>query len=575
MAPNPDPQIASPASSSSDGPEVHDETQLWKDLPVDCWKNSVRTKDSVFYDLYNDTRRRIVEDCRRHTYDVVVEVGCGTGEVIGFLEETGTPRIGVDINEDFVRHCQRTYKDQRGLEFHVADAMTLDVWWKFMGFDKKYKAPLMVCPNNTIMIMPEEIRDTVIEKMRVVAGIEGRIVVTYWNGRMFAHGVMGYYRKNSDLCGTFDLTEEHVDWENKKIETRTSYKSEWPTAPDVCRWMASLHIDVDVVEAEESTPEVDHIAEVGMGVYLWLKGVAPANDSMGSARDYYDNKDSQTFYRTVWGENNTHIGRFDLVAQDPELRDADLLTKIRRAQELQEECFMAVLKPHLGQSKVRCLDMGCGYGGLLRNMDRHGMIWSAVGIDISGRMVDAAQRLSRDCPKLDFYRESIMNTSVPSEGIDLVISTDSFLHVGPGNHEAVLREAWRVLRPGGRVIFTDMMGQPSAPPEEARVLYERIGLQSFQTVDGYFETAEKLGFGQLEFEDHSECVTKHYRHILEALEEVWAKGEIDIQEESKNRMVDGLTKWRDLASSCLQWGTISMRKLEQTEYSVIEDSSSY
>jgi hypothetical protein len=62
--------------------------------------------------------------------------------------------------------------------------MKLDEWWAVMGYDKKYKAPLMVCPNNTIMIMPEEIRDTVIEKMRVVAGIEGRIVITYWNGKM-------------------------------------------------------------------------------------------------------------------------------------------------------------------------------------------------------------------------------------------------------------------------------------------------------------------------------------------------------------------------------------------------------
>ena len=48
----------------------------------------------------------------------------------------------------------------------------------------------------------------------------------------------------------------------------------------------------------------------------------------------------QTFYRTVWGENNTHIGRHNLVAQDPALAKADLLTRIRKAQELQEECFM-------------------------------------------------------------------------------------------------------------------------------------------------------------------------------------------------------------------------------------------
>lgn len=270
---------------------------------------------------------------------------------------------------------------------------------------------------------------------------------------------------------------------------------------------------------------------------------------------------------------STHVGRHDLVEKDPELRNAGLLTRIRKAQELQEERFMETVRSHYGGAKVRCMDMGCGYGGLLRNMDRNGLIWSAVGVDISGEMIDAASRLSKDRSNLTFYRESYMNTSVPSEGMDLCISSEAFLHVGPGNHEAVLREAWRVLRPGGRLIFTDIVGHPSAP-EEAKVLYERIGLQSFQTVEGYFETAEKLGFGELSFEDHSENVSTHYGTVLEALEMLWEKQEINIREESKDRMVDGLTKWRDLAPSCLQWGTISMRKLEKTDFSVLSSSSS-
>ena len=162
-----------------------------------------------------------------------------------------------------------------------------------------------------------------------------------------------------------------------------------------------------------------------------------------------------------------------------------------------------------------------------------------------------------------------MNTSVPAEAIDLCVSTESFLHVGPGNHEAVFREAWRVLRPGGRLIFTDIVGHPTAP-EEARVLYERIGLQSFQTIEGYFEKATKLGFGELKFEDHSENVSTHYGTVLEALEMLWDKKEINIREESKDRMVDGLTKWRELAPKCLQWGIISMRKLEETEHSKLD-----
>mmetsp|Transcript_27923 Transcript_27923/g.57006 ORF Transcript_27923/g.57006 Transcript_27923/m.57006 type:complete len:576 (-) Transcript_27923:274-2001(-) len=575
MAPNTSASLpaenVNPKALDHQGSMEHDETQLWAELSVDSWKNSVMSKESVFYDLYIDPRRRLFEACQKHSYDVVVEVGCGTGEVIGHLEGTGKPRIGVDINPDFVTHCREAYKsDTEHIEFHVADAMKLDEWWVSMGYDKKYKAPLLVCPNNTIMIMPEEIRDTVIDKMRVVAGLEGRIVVTFWNGRMFAHGVLGYYKKNSDLCGEFDLSKDHVDWESRKIETLSSYKSQWHTAEEVARWMSSVLIPVTIVEPElKETHEADHVAEYGMGVYLWLKGISPENSSSGSARDYYDSKDSQTFYRTVWGENNTHVGRHDLVEQDPELSEADLLTKIRKAQELQEDCLINTIKGHYGDTKVRCLDMGCGFGGLLRNMHEANMIWTAVGVDISGEMIDAAARLSKDMDALTFYRESYMNTSVPDEAIDLCISMEAFLHVGPGNHEAVLREAWRVLRPGGRLIFTDIMALPSSPPE-AQILYDRIGLQSFQTVEGYFEVGRRLGFGEFAFEDHSENVSTHYGTVLQALEQLWEKKEIDIAEESKNRMADGLTKWRDLAPSCLQWGIVSMRKLEETEESKLE-----
>lgn len=53
-----------------------------------------------------------------------------------------------------------------------------------------------------------------------------------------------------------------------------------------------------------------------------------------------------TDYPFEQSENNTHIGRHDLVEKDPELRNADLLTRIHKAQELQEESFIEIIKSH-------------------------------------------------------------------------------------------------------------------------------------------------------------------------------------------------------------------------------------
>lgn len=550
--------------------ELDAETKLWSELPVDAWKQSVLNEDSIFHDLYLDTRRRLVEAYKEHNYDVIIEVGCGTGEVIAHVADAGVPRIGVDINETFVKHCRSAYKDQADLTFHVGDASKLDDWWEESGLAQTYEAPLLVCPNNTIMIMPAQIREEVLEKMRVVAGEAGRCLVTYWNGTMFAHGVMGYYKKNSDLCGDFDLTSDHINWEDATIETKTSYKSEWLKADDIVRWASSLMLEVELVEAQmEETPEIDHVAEVGIGIYLWVKGKPVEPSATSSARDYYDSKDAQTFYSTVWGPSTTHIGRYDLIEADPKLAALPLREKIRHAQLLDEKSLKDNIIDAFGEVKVRCLDMGCGYGGLLRSMASDDMLWSGIGVDISGKMVDSARTLTSQEAKLSqdvksrlvFHRESYMHTCAPDEGMDVCVSLDAFLHVGPGQHDNVLQEAWRVLRPGGRLIFTDIVARPDAPPE-AKELYERIGLQSFATVPGYFEKARKYGFGELSFEDHSENVSKHYGYVHEVLQQLWADGEIDISPEFKERMSEGLLKWRDLAPSCLQWGILSMRKLD-------------
>ena len=538
------------------------EIELWEALPTDAWKNSVANPNSIFRDLYEDTRRRINDISS--SYDVILEVGCGTGEVLATLD-SNIPRIGVDINPEFIEHCNATYKSD-SLEFYVADATEMYEWWNKQGFNKLYKKPLVLCANNTIMILPESIREIVLESMRCVAGKNGRCMITFWNGRYFAHGVLGFYKKNPALCGNFDLTNEHIDWDDSKIKTDKNYQSCWLKASDVVVWMHSILLPVEILELEShSIPSYDHVCECGMGIYLWLNGKSTDELNKVTSRDYYDSNDAQLFYTSVWGENHLHLGRYDLVQSDSQLSKLNNFDKVQQAQLLQEEEIMRTITGFFGDTKIRVLDMGVGYGGLLRSMAKRQMLWSGVGVDVSSGMIDQTKHLNslqdnNISSIVDARRESFLCTSLPDEGVDLVISMDSFLHVGPKQHASVLAEAWRVLRPGGRMIFTDIVAKNNVDRNKIAPLFERIGLDSFATVETYQKHSKDQGFENFNFEAHSKNISLHYDYVYQVLCEKYNNNELNMDEAFKSRMTKGLCLWRDLADSCLDWGVFTLRK---------------
>ena len=67
--------------------------------------------------------------------------------------------------------------------------------------------------------------------------------------------------------------------------------------------------------------------------------------------------------------------------------------------------------------------------------------------------------------------KSFFDTGVPDSSCDVVCSQDALLHAGSERHRA-LAEAARVLKPGGRMVFTDIMQSEGA---EAKDLQEVRG----------------------------------------------------------------------------------------------------
>ena len=102
------------------------------------------------------------------------------------------------------------------------------------------------------------------------------------------------------------------------------------------------------------------------------------------------------------------------------------------------------------------LEVACGSGGVTCRMARDtGAV--CVGVDINAQGIEAAGRMAREqglSSRVSFrVADAGHRLPFPNESFDAVFCNDSINHL-PGRLE-VLRDWHRVLRPGGRLLFTD------------------------------------------------------------------------------------------------------------------------
>jgi sarcosine/dimethylglycine N-methyltransferase len=143
---------------------------------------------------------------------------------------------------------------------------------------------------------------------------------------------------------------------------------------------------------------------------------------------------------------------------------------------------------------------------------------------------------------------------------DVVWSQDAFLH--SDQRDKVIAEAWRVLKPGGHLVFTDPMQADDVPEGVLQPVYDRLQLNSLGSIRFYRQAAEALGFETAEIDEMTHHLRTHYARVREELLAHYDRlRENGASAAYLDKMAVGLENWVKAADAGhLAWGILVFRK---------------
>jgi SAM-dependent methyltransferase len=154
------------------------------------------------------------------------------------------------------------------------------------------------------------------------------------------------------------------------------------------------------------------------------------------------------------------------------------------------------------------LDLGSGGGiDVLLSARRVGPTGKAYGLDMTDEMLALAKQNAEEAgvTNVEFLRGQIEQVPLPSNSVDVIIS-NCVINLS-GDKRAVLAEAFRVLKPGGRFAVSDVVVRGETPVEVRKSMELWIGC-----VAGALEEQEFLSLlRDVGFENPSIEPTRIYR----------------------------------------------------------------
>src|SRR5665213_3522390 len=181
---------------------------------------------------------------------------------------------------------------------------------------------------------------------------------------------------------------------------------------------------------------------------------------------------------------------------------AEELTSIPAEANMGLSCGNPTATAHLRAGEV-VVDLGSG-GGLdvFLAAKMVGPTGRAIGIDMTRAMIERARANAQagGYTNVEFYQSTIEQIPLPDASVDCIIS-NCVLNLAP-DKPAVFREIARVLKPGGRVVVSDIALKHELPEAVAQSMAAYVGcIAGAIKIDDYRAGLLAAGFEHVEIVD--------------------------------------------------------------------------
>ena len=220
-------------------------------------------------------------------------------------------------------------------------------------------------------------------------------------------------------------------------------------------------------------------------------------DQTKQIAEYYDK--TLPFYKIFWHRDDQsyalHYGFWDKNTQN--VKDALL----------NENKFLADILNISSGGKI--LDAGCGIGGSTIWLAKNFNV-SVVGITLSKKQLEKAKQLAKNHEvqdRVEFHLQNFLQTKFPDNHFDIVWAIESVCHAE--NKKQFLAEAYRILKPGGKVVVADGILKRDVKDSEKEIykdFLDGLVLPNLAKIDDFENWIKEVGFRNTKFWDKTEEV---------------------------------------------------------------------